>query len=84
MRPVTGSQKYVVAPPTVRMVEEPLQMVVLLLPVTTGKAVTPIAMVVVALQPVVVPVTVYVVGTTGLALTLLPEVGFIPVTGSQE
>ena len=67
------------------MVEEPLQMVpARAFPVTVGRAVTSMAMVVVALQPVVVPVTVYVLGTRGLAVTLLPDVGFKPVTGSQE
>ena len=73
------------APSAVRVVEEPLQMVpARAFPVTVGRAVTPKEMVVVLLQPDVVPVTVYVLGTRGLAVTLLPDVGFKPVTGSQE
>ena len=73
-----------VAPEAVSVVEEPLQITPdAALPVTVGRAVTLIAMVLLLLQPEVVPVTVYVIEELRVDVTLLPDVGLKLVTGSQ-
>ena len=59
LRPVTGNQLYVEAPPAVRVVEEPLQITPdTALPVTVGRAVTTMDTVAVLLHPEAVPVRV--------------------------
>ena len=66
------------------MVDVPLQITGdKALPFTVGRAVTLTEMVLPLLHPEAVPFTVYVVPATGFALTLLPDVGVMPVTGSQ-
>ena len=59
LRPVTGSQLYVVAPEAVRVVEEPLQITPdKALPLTVGRGVTVRAIVAALLHPEAVPVMV--------------------------
>ena len=58
LKPVTGSQLYVVAPEAVSKVDAPLQIVRSPLPFTVGKGVTISPIVVVLLHPEAVPVRV--------------------------
>ena len=79
-------QLYVFAPEAVIVVDCPLQIAVLVAEVlTVGGAEIPIATVAVVFgQPEAVPVTVYVVGLVGLAVTTAPVVPLSPVFGAQE
>jgi hypothetical protein len=55
---VEGAHEYVAAPPALNVAEPPLHIVVLFVRVNTGNAVTVNAIVLAALHPLVVPVTV--------------------------
>ena len=81
LSPVAGDHEYAVAPEAVSDVLLPLHTVVLPDVVTFGSAFTVTAIALVAVQPLVVPVTVYVVLAVADVLTLPPVVALSPVAG---
>jgi hypothetical protein len=82
--PVVGVQVYVTAPEAVSVVLLPLHMATSGDTVTVGLGCTITSTVVVLVHPVkLVPVTVYIVVTAGLAVTVAPVVDDRPAAGLQ-
>lgn len=78
-------QVYVFAPVADKVDELPTQMIELLdVAVSVDNGGTEIEIVLVELQPLVVPVTVYIVVVAGVAVTTAPEVELKPTEGDQE
>ena len=71
-------------PVAVNIVEEPLQIATPEPAPMVGMALTVTVTITVLLQPLVVPVTVYIVVDDGLAVTLAPVVADKPVDGDHE
>ena len=83
LRFVFGLHEYAVAPEALKLAAEPAHMFCGAGAVTFGNAVTDTAIVFVLLQPFVVPVTVYVIGLVGDAVTAAPLVAFSAVVGDH-
>jgi len=72
-----------VPPLAVKVVDEPVQIDEFEPPLTVGVVLTLTITIAVPLHPDVVPVTVYVVVTVGLAVTLTPVVADKPAPGAH-
>jgi hypothetical protein len=83
LKPVAGLQVYVPAPLAVKVALPPEQMVAELT-LTVGLGVMVTVEVFASVQPLVVPVTVYVVDEPGVAVTVEPVVALSPVEGVHE
>jgi hypothetical protein len=83
--PVAGDHTYVVAPVAVIVFDEPIHIepVGLTVVVTVGRLLTVMVRVASSLQPLVVPVAVYVVVVVGLAVITAPVVADRPVAGAH-
>lgn len=83
LKSVVGNQVNVDAPEAVRVVLVPVHKVVVPLTVITGNEITVNVAVAVLEQPLVVPVTVYVVVELGVAIGLATVDELNPVVGNQ-
>jgi hypothetical protein len=81
--PLPGDHVYVVAPDPTSAADPAGQIATSAPALTAGVAFTETNLVAVPLQPLVVPVTVYVVVAVGVAVTLAPVVAVSPVDGDH-